>query len=31
MNTHPDNYNVFNKLLNYYGYNATPHGLDRSR
>ncbi|HHJ1174488.1 TPA: hypothetical protein ACQFK9_003143, partial [Proteus mirabilis] len=26
-----NNYNLFNKLLNYYGYNAMHHGLDRSR
>ena len=25
-----NNYNSFNKLSNYYGYNATPHELDRS-
>ena len=27
-NYYPNNYNLFNKLRNYYGYNATPHGLD---
>ena len=25
-----NNYTSFNKLSNYYGYNATPHELDRS-
>lgn len=30
-NYHLNKYSLFNKLPNYYRYNVTPYGLDRSR